>query len=194
MGGNPQLAILQHGFAHHNHAPPGEKKAELGSHRPAAGILSELADGRTRLQRLFQQQFLPALVPPWNRIDPAVRAGLPAIGLPFCSAYGARRRGDRSAINTHADIVDWHHGRGFVGEAAALSLITGHLAARREGRADPDEPTGLLTHHLVQDEACWSFLGDFVYRLSACKGARWLAGTTIFGQTVPIAPEPSILS
>ncbi|MFM9844374.1 MAG: polysaccharide deacetylase family protein [Dongiaceae bacterium] len=190
--GRQQLAILQHGFSHTNHAPDGESKAELGAHRPAAAILGELMQGRDLLRALFPATLLAVLVPPWNRIAPAVRSGLPATGFTFVSTYGPRARGDRQAVNTHADIIDWHHGRGFVGGDAALALIAGHLAARREGRADPDEPTGILTHHLVQDEAGWNFLTELVYRLSRQAGVRWLAGTAIFGQTAPVAPETLI--
>ncbi|HEX6092735.1 MAG TPA: polysaccharide deacetylase family protein [Dongiaceae bacterium] len=189
----PQLSILQHGFAHTNHAPEGEKKAELGAHRPVAPILGELMEGWDLLRVLFAAMLLPVLVPPWNRIAPAVRSSLPGIGLSYTSTYGPRTRGDRQAVNTHADIIDWHRGRGFVGEDAALALIAGHLAARREGRADPDEPTGLLTHHLVHDEACWNFLTELVYRLSRQAGVRWLAGTAIFGQTASVAPKTVIL-
>jgi hypothetical protein len=189
----PQLAILQHGFAHTNHAPAGEKKAELGAHRPAAAILAELAEGRDLLRALFQGMLLPVLVPPWNRIAAAVRSGLPGIGLTFASTYGARARGDRQSVNTHADIIDWHRGRGFVGEEAALALIAGHLADRREGRADPEEPTGILTHHLMHDAACWNFLTELVYRFGRQAGVRWLAGTAIFGQTASVAPKTLIL-
>ncbi len=189
----PQLSILQHGFAHTNHAPAGEKKAELGGHRPATAILAELAEGRDLLRALFPAGLASVLVPPWNRIAPAVRAELPAIGLAHISTYGPRARGDRQAVNTHADIINWHRGRGFVGEDAALALLGGHLAARREGRADRDEPTGILTHHLVHDEACWNFLTELVYRLNRQAGVRWLAGTAIFGQTASVAPKTLIL-
>ena len=191
---NSHLSILQHGFAHRNHAPAREKKAELGAHRPPAVILKELAEGRQRLRQLFRDSFLPVLVPPWNRIEPAVRGGLAGIGLTYTSIYGPRAPGDRTSVNTHVDIIDWHHGRGFIGEEAALRLLTGHLAARREERADPAEPTGFLTHHLVQDEACWNFLRELVYRLSRRPEVRWLAGTDIFSQTAPVAPERLILS
>ncbi len=191
--GQAKISILQHGFAHTNHAPVGEKKAELGAHRSAAAILGELVQGRDLLQALFAARLLPVLVPPWNRIALPVRSGLPGIGLSFISAYGPRAHGDRQAVNTHADIIDWHHGRGFVGEDAALALIAGHLAARREGRTDPDEATGILTHHLVHDGACWNFLTELVYRLSRQAGVRWLAGTAIFGQTASVAPKTLIL-
>jgi hypothetical protein len=191
---NPHVSVLQHGFAHHNHAPPGEKKVELGVHRPVAAILRELADGRQRMQQLFPARFLPVLVPPWNRIAAAVHEGLPGIGLTYVSTYGPRAVGDRASINTHVDIIDWYAGRGFVGEATALRLLTDHLAARRDGRADAAEPTGILTHHLVQDQPCWDFLTELVYRLSRRPEVRWLAGTDIFGQTAPVAPERLILS
>jgi hypothetical protein len=132
-------------------------------------------------------------VPPWNRIAPAVRSGLPEAGLDYISTYGPRSRDDRQAVNAHADIIDWHHGRGFVGTEAATALIAGHLAARRERRADPKEPTGILTHHLVHDDACWDFLTELVYRLSRLAGVRWLVGTAIFGQTASVAPKTLIL-
>src|SRR5438105_4520578 len=38
----PEIDLLQHGYAHTNHAPPGDKKIELGSHRPAMFVLGEL--------------------------------------------------------------------------------------------------------------------------------------------------------
>ena len=31
--------------------------------------------------------------------------------------------------------------------------------------ADPTEPTGLLSHHLVHDEACWDFLDRLLGQL-----------------------------
>ena len=64
------VQILQHGFAHLNHARGGEKKIELGPQRPRAAVLEELARGWVRLSGLFGSCALPALVPPWNRIDP----------------------------------------------------------------------------------------------------------------------------
>jgi hypothetical protein len=39
------VRVAAHGFAHHNHAPAGEKKQELGNHRPAATVLDQLSAG-----------------------------------------------------------------------------------------------------------------------------------------------------
>jgi hypothetical protein len=183
----PDVAVLQHGFAHRSHAGAGEKKAELGAQRPDEEVLDELRRGGALLRALFEGgrvAILPVLVPPWNRIAPPVVAGLRAAGFAGLSTYGPRAaRGAAPGVlqvNTHADIVDWRGTRGFVGEAAALGLIAGHLAARREGSADAEEPTGIMTHHLVHDDACWSFLTALTARLAAHPGAVWLDAPTIF--------------
>ena len=178
------ISVLQHGYAHLNHAPAGDKKAELGSHRPIVEILAELAAGRERIFDLFGPAALPVLVPPWNRIAPAVAAALPTIGLPAISNYGPRpaaaMAGGILQVNTHIDIMNWHDGRRFIGEAAAIQLAVAHLAARRQASSDPHEPTGLLTHHLAHDEPAWRFVGAFLNRTLAHPAVRWLNGVEVF--------------
>jgi hypothetical protein len=181
--GPATAAVLQHGYAHRNHAPDGAKKSELGDDRPVGEVLRELRLGRERLEALFGPRALPVLVPPWNRIAPTVMARLASGGFRGLSVYRARataRQGDVSVVNAHLDPIDWKRGRGFVGEEAALALATTHLAARRLGQADRDEPTGLLTHHLVQDEAIWDFTAEFLARTTKHKAARWLAVASAF--------------
>ena len=41
------------------------------------------------------------------------------------------------------------------------------------GRADNAEPYGLLTHHLVQDEATWSFTATLLEMFAESGVARW---------------------
>jgi hypothetical protein len=180
--------VLQHGYAHQNHAAAGEKKMELGPHRPAMVVLGELGAGWMAMERLFGVRALPVMVPPWNRIAPVLVPTLPEIGLRGLSTFGPRKRvapvaGLRQA-NTHVDPIDWHGGRGFVGEQAAISSLIRSLAIRRQaGDESPagKEPTGLLTHHLVQDEAVWSFIDRVIARLRAHSGVRILAPQEVFG-------------
>ena len=82
--------------------------------------------------------------------------------------------------DVHVDIIDWHEGRRFVGEAAALQAMIGHLRERRAAGSAASEPTGLLTHHLVHGEAVW----DFLTRLfaTAHESARWLSAREVFNQ------------
>ena len=74
-----------------------------------------------------------------------------------------------------------HEGRHFLGIEDCLRLAVGHLAARREGRVDPSEPTGLLTHHLVHDEDAWSFLSAFLQRTKRHEAVHWMDARQLFG-------------
>ena len=176
----PLADVLQHGYAHLNHAPPWAKKTELGPHRDTETVLAELSRGR-RLLAPFEGA-LPVLVPPWNRMDPNLLARLPAVGLEAVSAYKARPApepapGVRRA-NAHADLF---YMKGyFIGDDAALKLIVDHLAARRKGLVDGDEATGLLTHHLELDGAGWAFVRNFLGHTRDHAAARWIGGREVF--------------
>ncbi len=180
--------VLQHGYAHQNHAAHGEKKMELGPHRPAMVVLGELGTGWMALERLFGARALPVMVPPWNRIAPVLVPTLPEIGLRGLSTHGPRKRVEPvrglRQVNTHLDPIDWRGGRGFLGEAAAIGTLTRSLAIRRQAGLESavgEEPTGLLTHHLVQDEAVWAFIDRLIARLRAHSGVRILTPREVFG-------------
>jgi hypothetical protein len=179
------VAILQHGYAHANNAVGGGKKAEFPVGREALIALHELSLGSRRMQELFGGRALPVLVPPWNRIDPALVAQLPEIGLRGLSSYGPRNSGVAkigiAVVNTHVDIMRWHGERGFLGVGPCLDLAVGHLRARRERRVDGSEATGILTHHLVHDANAWRFLADFVQRTNGHPAARWVHAAELFG-------------
>jgi hypothetical protein len=177
------VAVLQHGFAHRNHAPPPRAKAELGADRPTADVAAELADGWARLGALFGSRPLRVMVPPWNRIAPEIKAELPGLGYQGLSTF--KPRGAKGALveaNTHVDIVDWGGARDFVGEGRAIGDAVAHLMLRRGGGCDGDEPTGLLTHHLAHDEGCWNFVRAFVAHTQASGAARWCGARDIFAR------------
>lgn len=176
-GHGGSAAILQHGYAHRNNAPPTEKRAEFGAHRPADAMLEELRWGRDSLATLFGSLFTPVLAPPWNRIDGVLVTRIAEAGLRGLSRYGPRGPAETdSVVNTHVDIVDWRGSRGFLGESAVLGMAVAHLKARRVGLADPEEPTGLLTHHRDHDEGCWRFIGAFLRAVEAHPAAGWELG------------------
>ena len=173
------VRVLQHGYAHRNFAPPDAKKIELGPERPTDIVIGELATGLDQLSSMFGDQALPVLVPPWNRIATHLVPMLPEMGYTALSAYGPRERArpvaGLSQINTHVDVIDWKGGRGFVGEDIALSLIVDHLSDRRTGRADPNEPTGILSHHQVHDQPTWQFLDALFDKLRTQSSTEILA-------------------
>ena len=179
-----QVCVLQHGFSHQNFALATERKMELGWHRPAAQINAQIASGFAILQSLFGKQFVPVMVPPWNRIDPRVVVSLNAAGLKGLSTLGPRELvfpvDSVKQINVHVDIINWKQGRGFAGTEVCVAQIVRHLSAKREGRADPQEPTGIMSHHLVHDAGCWGFLDAVFGFLNEQENVQVLDARTLF--------------
>ena len=79
IAGSALVDVLQHGWAHENHARPGQRKIELGGAEDTDRLLRHLAAGRDRLAVAFGARFLPVMVPPWNRIE---RADRRAVAIP----------------------------------------------------------------------------------------------------------------
>jgi hypothetical protein len=187
-----RIDVLQHGYDHVNHEPAGEKKAELGSARPADAVIEALRRGRRRMDELFGPRFLPVIVPPWNRIADGVVACLTQAGFRGLSAYRARPRLSSPGlrrVNTHVDILDWRQGGRFLGRSAVIALVVAHLAARRRGEADPAEPTGLLTHHARMDDDAFAFTRALLKQLASYPAVQWRAARDIFAGGSPLKPE-----
>jgi hypothetical protein len=176
LAGRPHAWVLQHGWSHQNHAPATERQQEFGPHRPMADRLGELASGWRRIAGF--RKVLPVLVAPWNRLDPELVPLLPSAGLRAVSTLGPRPAARPAAgvccNNVHVDIIAWDRGGGFVGVSAALDQLVEHLYQRRTGAADPDEATGVMTHHAYHDDGCWSFM-DELFRQTRGHGAiEWI--------------------
>ena len=183
IAASPQASVLQHGFAHCNHAPAGQKSCELGG-RAIDVIEAELARGRATLVDAFGAAFLAVLVPPWNRFDGRLVGRLAACGFCGLSTYGRRDASEAAAgliqINTHLDPIDWRGERLFVGEVAALERLIGVL--------DPDEPIGILSHHLAMDEPGWRFLDRLLGVLATHPGAVLCSAADLFPTQPGLAP------
>ncbi|MCZ6863251.1 MAG: polysaccharide deacetylase family protein [Alphaproteobacteria bacterium] len=193
LDNTPWVSVLQHGYAHRNYAGADDKKCELGAARPAEHVIAEIAVGWQSLETLFGAQVLPVMVPPWNRIAPNLVPMLPEIGFAGLSRFGSRKRAQAvsglAQTNTHVDIIDWRGSRGFVGEEAALRAIVEHLVARRGGKADAGEPTGILTHHRDHDGACWEFLGALLTRLAGYS--VWRSAEALFKVRIDATADSS---
>ncbi|HWK43725.1 MAG TPA: polysaccharide deacetylase family protein [Stellaceae bacterium] len=193
LAGCATVTVIQHGWRHTNHAIPPAKKIELAD-QPVAVMLADLGEGRRRLEDLFGTTFRPILTPPWNRIDADLVPLLPSTGFIGLSTSGPRAArlaaGGLGQVNTHVDPVDWHAGRGFREAGAVIEDLVRHLAARRTGRADAAEPTGILTHHLVMDEATERFLADLLTFVAGHPTARWCRIETAIHDALqpPVAP------
>ena len=173
--------VIMHGCDHRNRAAPGEKKTEFPAGESDAAALGRLSRARERLAGLAGERFLPVLAPPWNRLRETLIKHLPEAGIHGLSRYGARlgRSDGVPEVNTHVDIIAWRGDRGFLGDDAALDLMVRHLAARRRGAVDAEEPTGLLTHHAQHDAGAWRFL-ERLFDETRAGGARWRSPGEVF--------------
>ncbi len=175
IAASAEATVLQHGYAHADHSEKGGKTIELGGREPAV-IADELRHGFKILEDAFGAAFLPALVPPWNRIDEALHDHLPAGGYVGLSVFG--RRAAREAapgialVNTHIDPIDWRGTRGFVGEETLLERLIDQL--------DAEEPIGILTHHPVMDEPCWAFTRQLFSTIMQHPAARLCSASYLF--------------
>lgn len=178
LGTTPNLAVLQHGWRHLNHAVAG-KKSEFPATRAATAAAADLAAGAQRLRELFGPQFVAMLAPPWNRFAAELLPLLAPAGIAGLSVMAGGSRTEPAShvvpVNVHIDLVAWKAGRGFIGTDAALGLLVGELRARRIGAADPGMPTGILTHHLVMDGAAEAFLEQLLAAIGAQGAVRWVA-------------------
>ncbi|MEJ8572420.1 polysaccharide deacetylase family protein [Microbaculum marinum] len=172
------IVVFQHGFVHRNHAPKGEKAAELGAHRAADTVLGELRSGNDKLTELFGERFLPVLTPPWNRVGDEVAARRGEAGLTWLSTFARMHAGDDACVNTHVDVIDWKGSRGFAGFDKMSRVLDEELERRVAGDRSP---IGLLTHHLAHDEGVWSFLDCFLSLAATHPAASWPALADLFG-------------
>jgi len=171
---SPRVTVLHHGWCHANHALSG-KNSEYPAERHPVDIADELDEGRRRLRSVFGPRALPVFVPPWNRFADRFVPLLGEAGIAAISQMAPRKgpppRGI-AAIDVHLDVVDWHAGRGFIGDGAALGRLVAELRARR-GTAEHGA-IGVLTHHLVMDWASEDFLARLDEVVATHLAARWV--------------------
>jgi hypothetical protein len=171
----PHADVAVHGWAHQNYANDGEKKRELGLHRPLAEVLSELQSGYDRLSDLHSKRFVPMLVPPWNRIDDEIVSQLTGIGYRALSVFGPEKPAPITVINTHIDLIDWRGTRG----GRDHDTLFAEIAARMRVAVQNGGITGILAHHLDHDKAVWDFLETLFDLTRTHPGCRWRSATEL---------------
>lgn len=184
----PTVAVLQHGWGHKNWDPNG--KSEYPANRSESDICLELARGRDRLETLFGKQFMPVFVPPWHAFDHRFSPLLPQNGISWLSRKGPRAginvTNGLMQINVHVSLITWSDPPAFNNEDFYLNKIVRHLRGRRLGLVDPGEPTGLLTHHLVQNNPSYDFISKFIAISSDNPAVAWLNPRKLFAPHVGV--------
>jgi len=146
-------------------------------------MAAETAEALRRAAAAIGDRLLPVFVPPWNRIAPDLVARLPRAGFRGLSTFrdrAARAPADGLLqVNAHVDPIDWHGTRSLADPACLVAVLAAAVDRRSGGQADPDEPVGLLTHHLVHDERVWTFCEKLMVYLLG-KNATFLSADDVF--------------
>ncbi len=181
LAGEPHAIVLQHGWQHRNFQRKdlGEGAAELGTRRDPDHLLGELSEGKAKLETLFGDRFVHAMVPPWNRIAPEISRRLPKIGLPGLSTFTWMNFPRVHQVQTHLDIIRWKKDRRFIGWNSAAIRLDLQLCRRR---TNPGEPLGILSHHLAHEEGCYAFLQEFLAIAAHHDGAEWPPVKDLFAE------------
>lgn len=178
LADHPAVSVLQHGLAHVSHAEEGQKKSEFPANREAESVHADLVFGYRILEDTFGDMFRPVLAPPWNRIAAVHEMALKPAGLRWLSTYGDPDRPSENphVVDTQVDPIFWRGHRGYLGDAPVLDRLVRHLATRRSAPPGSvtDRPSGIMTHHIVHDEECWSFLARLVDVVASHPAAQWV--------------------
>lgn len=178
LSGESGTHVLVHGLGHRDHAPAGAKRAEFGEGRSPDDLAHDLAEALRLAAAAGLPRALPVLVPPWNRMAPALVPRLPELGFLGLSAFrdalpGAARL---ARVDTHLDPVDWRSPRrGLVSPDGLVADLAARIAR------GPAGPLGLLTHHLVQGEDVWRFCEGLLERLSRHPAIVPTGAAALFG-------------
>ena len=182
----PFADVVQHGLTHQDFGSGDGRKCELvdqGGHTDAM-----IASGRVALAEAFGRQFLPVMVPPWNRIEPNIRARLPELGFGAISTFVPNRCASvvpgLQVVDTHVDVIAWREGR----RNLSAEEIIDQVVAARSAMAGP---IGLLTHHAATDAAGFAALDRAIAILQGRYRARFLAAPTLFATLAATAAKAS---
>ncbi len=179
-----------HGFAHVSHSGKGEKPCELGSNRALTTVLSQLREGRAKLEDLFDGRISGLLVPPWNRIHDGVASYVHETGFTGISAHGwlvQKPPHSLAVVNAHIDIVHWSGGQ----RGRKWQWVAGELAkAFHEARLRGFRATGILAHHLAHDAQAWTVL-DEIGKFAADNDLQWVAADDLISEP---SEQPAPLS
>jgi len=185
-GADGTVTILVHGWDHCDHPGAGGHPSEFPAGRSASEMRAQLDAGRARLARLFGARLLPVLVPPFNRIAPALHRVVADAGFDYVSADGDFFAFALPARNVHADVIDWQRGTARGAGDVVRSLVAA-LRLRRLGVVPRARPIGIMTHHLVHDEATWALTETLLGRAAEHASVAFPSVASLF--PVPAIPN-----
>jgi peptidoglycan/xylan/chitin deacetylase (PgdA/CDA1 family) len=102
---NPDLLdIVQHGYAHHNYAPDGERPYEFGPERTYTQQLDDITQGMKIMRRWFGEFLTPGFIPPYHAYDAHTIEVIETLGIPLHSARLKVPRQEKKFLDLPAQI------------------------------------------------------------------------------------------
>jgi hypothetical protein len=162
----PELfRIHQHGLAHRNHEPVGHK-SEFGPSRPAELQLADVLRGRELLLARLDEEPEPIFTPPWNRCTAETAHAVRTAGLRVLSRESRAEPLRVEAVQELPVSVDW------VRRRAGLRASRRELGAALAQAVRAGEPTGVMLHHAVMDEADRGAIAELLAVLASSANVR----------------------
>ncbi len=160
LGSESGVSIAQHGVDHTNRLPPGGSRSEFSLDTQQEDENAAVLDGRMRMVEAGLEPLL--FVPPWNEADARLMIAIAAAGYrTYSIGIHGRDEAGLAHVGAEVDILRWKGTPHFRGHRRVLGALRRRLEQRRHS-GDFNQPVGLLTHHLVHDEAAWTFLAWFL--------------------------------
>ena len=182
---NRNITVLQHGYAHVNHAKNGAPLNEFSLDREIEVMLNEIRCGFTKLSEVFDEQFLPLFVPPWGHVALPVIERLHKIGFVGVSLIGDNIKNypNLNNMNVHIDIHSWRTNseisydviiKPF--ERIANDFIK--IISTEKFRSNGYLNIGVLTHSQIMHENDWVIFKRFILALKEV-GVEIIAGSRL---------------
>lgn len=183
--------VMQHGLWHLNHSPQGCPKSEFGAVRDQVCRLEELAYGFEILSDLFGATLLPILAPPWNRIDDALIARLPGIGLQCLSRYSTKvqppGRSSPLVLDVQIDLYDWDRSKSL--DLQQMMLVLAERIRQNRHLSDAGLLTiGVLTHHEMHDATFARDLEELIRFVLAFPEVSWASARSSLDRRLMAGP------
>ena len=170
-----RLGVHQHGFAHLNHEPEGERRCEFGPERPRGEQLRDIAAGQARLARLLGPAVEPIFTPPWNRCTPATAGCLVELGFEVLSREAKAEPFGLPGLRELPVHVDWFKRRD------GKRLPPAEVAAIAARAVEGGGPVGVMLHHAEMDAAERAGAAELLELLAGHERVRCLRMRAVWG-------------
>ena len=185
-----------HGWMHEIHQSI--EFGEFGAGRPQQALRVDAIRALKQFQRLFGNRY-PIFVPPFGRLDDTFIPELMRIGFAGVSNKPTLRQvrlarlhasfprlpqgvawltPPPGLLDAHIDPIDWKQSTALSEPHIARQLV-GELRLRRKRYIRTDAPIGILTHHLVHDDAVWARLSTLMDILASSPAVAFQAASDL---------------